>query len=104
MRKHPRAYPPEFRRKIIELARSGRRLDELAREFSLAPQTVRNWCKQHELDAGVRTDGLTSEERAEFAKLKRENKRLTIENDILSKAAAWFARETSSIPDKHSNS
>jgi transposase len=80
------------------------RLDELAREFSLAPQTVRNWCKQHELDAGVRTDGLTSEERAEFAKLKRENKRLTIENDILSKAAAWFARETSSIPDKHSNS
>jgi transposase len=104
MRKHPRSYPPEFRRKIIELARSGRRLDELAREFSLAPQTVRNWCKQHELDAGVRTDGLTSEERAEFAKLKRENKRLTIENDILSKAAAWFARETSSIPDKHSNS
>jgi transposase len=104
MRKHPRPYPPEFRRKIIELARSGRRLDELAREFSLAPQTVRNWCKQHELDAGVRTDGLTSEERAEFAKLKRENKRLTIENDILSKAAAWFARETSSIPDKHSNS
>lgn len=104
MRKHPRAYPPEFRRKIIELARSGRRLEELAREFSLAPQTVRNWCKQHELDAGVRTDGLTSEERAEFAKLKRENKRLTIENDILSKAAAWFARETSSIPDKHSNS
>lgn len=80
MRKHPRAYPPEFRRKIIELARSGRRLEELAREFSLAPQTVRNWCKQHELDAGVRTDGLTSEERAEFAKLKRENKRLTIEN------------------------
>jgi transposase len=104
MRKHPRSYPPEFRRKIIELARSGRRLDELAREFSLAPQTVRNWCKQHELDAGVRTDGLTSEERAEFAKLKRENKRLTIENDILSKAAAWFAQETSSIPDKHLNS
>ncbi len=104
MRKHPRSYPPEFRRKIIELARSGRRLDELAREFSLAPQTVRNWCKQHELDGGIRIDGLTSEERAEFAKLKRENKRLTIENEILSKAAAWFARETSSIPDKHSNS
>jgi transposase len=104
MRKHPRSYPPEFRRRIIELARSGRRLEELAREFSLAPQTVRNWCKQHELDAGIRSDGLTSEERAEFAKLKRENKRLTIENDTLSKAAAWFARETSSIPDKHSNS
>lgn|SRR5512146_1663189 len=104
MRKHPRSYPPEFRQKVVELARSGRRLDELAHEFDLAPQTVRNWLKQHELDAGTRSDGLTTEERAEFAKLKRENKRLTIENEILSKAAAWFARETSSIPDKHSNS
>ena len=98
------AYPPEFRQKVIELARSGRSLDELAREFSLAPQTVRNWCKQDALDAGTRNDGLTSEERVELSKLKRENKRLTIENQILSKAAAWFARETSSIPDKHSNS
>jgi transposase len=104
MRKHPRSYPPDFRQKIIALARSGRRHDELAREFNLAPQTVRNWCKQHEVDAGTRSDGLTSEERAELSKLKRENKRLTIENEILSKAAAWFARETSSIPDKHSNS
>jgi transposase len=104
MRKHPRSYPPEFRQKVIELARSGRSLDELAREFSLAPQTVRNWCKQDALDAGTRNDGLTSEERVELSKLKRENKRLTIENEILSKAAAWFARETSSIPDKHSNS
>jgi transposase len=104
MRRHPRSYPPEFRQKIIELARAGRRLDELAREFSLAPQTVRNWCKQDQLDAGTRTDGLTSEERLEVSKLRREVKRLTIENEILSKAAAWFARETSSIPDKHSNS
>jgi len=104
MRNHPRSYPPDFRQKIIALARSGRRHDELAREFNLAPQTVRNWCKQRELDTGTRSDGLTSEERAELSKLKRENKRLTIENEILSKAAAWFARETSSIPDKHSNS
>jgi transposase len=104
MRKHPRSYPPEFRQEIIELARSGRSFDDLAREFSLAPQTVRNWCKQHELDAGTRSDGLTTEEHAELSKLKRENKRLTIENEILSRAAAWFARETNSIPDKHSNS
>lgn len=104
MRKHPRAYPPEFRQKVVELARSGRRFDELAREFNLAPQTVRNWIKQHELDDGTRSDGLTTEERAELSKLKREVKRLTVENEILSKAAAWFARETSSIPDKHSNS
>ena len=104
MRKHPRSYPPEFRQKVVELAQSGRQLDELAREFSLAPQTVRNWVKQRELDAGTRSDGLTTEERAELSKLKREVKRLTIENEILSKAAAWFARETSSIPEKHSNS
>jgi transposase len=104
MRTHPRSYPPDFRQKIIELARSGRRHDELAREFDLAPQTVRNWCKQHEVDAGTRSDGLTSEERAKFSKLKRENKWRTIENEILSKAAAWFARGTRSIPDKHSNS
>jgi transposase len=87
MRKHPRSYAPEFRQKIIELARPGRGFDELAREFSLAPQTVRNWCKQDKLDARSRTDGLTSEERLEVSKLRREVKRLTIENEILSKAA-----------------
>jgi transposase len=104
MRKHPRSYPPEFREKVVELARAGRRLDELAEEFELSPQTVRNWVKQVELDSGRRTDGLTSEERAELSRLRKENKRLTLENDILSKAAAWFARETNSVPNKSSNS
>lgn len=103
-RKHPRSYPPEFRHKVVELARTGRRIEDLASEFELAPQTVRNWLKQHDLDAGSRTDGLTTEERREFSQLKRENKRLTIENEILSKAAAWFARETDVIPKKSSNS
>lgn len=104
MRKHPRSYPPDFRQKVIDLARTGRALDDLAHEFGLARQTVRNWVKQAELDAGVRSDGLTSEERDELARLRRECKRLTIENEILSKAAAWFARETNSIPEKRSNS
>ena len=103
-RKHPRSYPPDFRQKVIELARSGRRLDDLASEFQLAPQTVRNWVKQADLDTGVRKDGLTSEERVEFSRLRRENKRLTIENEILSKAAAWFARETDAIPKRSSDS
>jgi transposase len=89
----------EFRQKVVELARSGRRLDELAHEFDLALQTVRNWVKQHELDAGTRSDGLTTEERAELSKLKREVKRLTIENEILSKAAAWVERITSPYVD-----
>jgi transposase len=104
MAKHPRSYPPDFREKVVELARAGRPLDDLAHEFGLARQTVRNWVKQADLDAGRRSDGLTSEERAELSRLRRENKRLTIENEILGKAAAWFARETNSIPDKHSNS
>lgn len=103
-RKHPRSYPPDFRQKVIELARSGRRLDDLASEFQLAPQTVRNWVKQADLDAGVRKDGLTTEERVEFSRLRREVKRLTIENEILSKAAAWFARETDAIPKRSSDS
>lgn len=104
MRKHPRSYPPDFRQKVVDLARAGRRLDDLASEFGLARQTVRNWIKQAELDTGVRGDGLTSEERAELSRLRKENKRLALENDILSKAAAWFARETNSVPNKSSNS
>jgi transposase len=104
MRKHPRSYPLDFRQKVVDLARTARSLDDLAHEFSLARQTVRNWVKQADLDDGRRGDGLTSEERDEVSRLRRENKRLTIENEILSKAAAWFARETNSIPDKRSNS
>lgn len=104
MRKHPRSYPPDFRQKVVDLARTGRSPEDLAVEFGLARQTVRNWIKQSDLDQGRRSDGLTSEERDEVSRLRRENKRLTIENEILSKAAAWFARETNSIPDKRSNS
>ena len=103
-RKRTRSYPPDFRQKVVELARSGRRVDDLAAEFELARQTVRNWIRQSQLDAGLRADGLTTEERNELSKLRRENKRLTIENEILSKAAAWFARETDVIPKKSSDS
>jgi transposase len=103
-RKHPRSYPPDFRHKVTELARTGRRPEDLAHEFELAPQTIRNWLKQDDLDTGRRNDGLTTEERRELSRLKRENRRLTIENEILSKAAAWFARETDVIPKKSSDS
>jgi transposase len=103
-RKHPRSYPLDFRLKILELLRAGRRLDELAVEFEVAPQTIRNWEKQTDLDAGRRTDGLTSEERAELFKLRKQVKQLTIEREILSKAAAWFARETDVVPKRSSDS
>lgn len=100
----PRAYPPEFRRKVIALAREGRTLNGLANEFGIARQTIMNWLKQEDLDAGRRDDGLTTAERQELTRLRRENKRLKLEAEILSKAAAWFARETNAIPEKSSDS
>ncbi len=97
-------YPPEFRRQMVELARAGRTPEELAREFEPSAQTIRNWAHQADLDEGRRTDGLTTEERAELRRLRRENRQLKIEREILKKAAAWFARETGSVPDRHSSS
>lgn len=99
---HP--YPAEFRQEILELVRAGRSPDELAQEFEPTAQTIRNWIKQAELDHGQRQDGLSSEEKAELARLRKENKQLRLEREILSKAAAWFARETEAIPPKSSNS
>jgi transposase len=78
--------------------------DRFRKEFDLSYQTVLNWLKQTDLDAGKRTDGLTTAERDELTRLRREIKQLKIEREILSKAAAWFARETDSIPPKSSNS
>ena len=104
MAKHRPNYPPEFRSKITELARSGRGIAELSHEFKLAPQTVRNWLKQDDLDTGRRSDGLTSAEHDEIIKLRKRVRQLEVEQEILSKAAAWFARETDSIPPRSSNS
>ena len=97
-------YPPEFRRRIVELIRAGRTPEQLAKEFEPSAQTIRNWAVQPDRDAGQRQDGLTTEERDELRKLRREVKILREEKDILKKAAAWFARETHSIPPKDSSS
>jgi transposase len=97
-------YPPEYRQQILELTRAGRSAEELAKEFEPTAQCIRNWIKQDELDRGQRQDGLTIEERAELARLRKENKQLKLEREILAKAAAWFARETDSIPPKSSSS
>ena len=103
MPKSHQPYPPEFRQQILELVRGGRSPDELAHEFEPTAQTIRNWIKQAELDHGQRQDGLSSEEKAELARLRKENKHLRLEREILSKAAAWFARETEAVPPKSSN-
>ena len=97
-------YPPEFKRQMIELVRAGRNPEELAREFEPSAQSIRNWVVQADRDEGRRKDGLTTEERQELSRLRRENRQLREEREILSKAAAWFARETDSIPKKPSNS
>jgi len=100
---HP-PYPPEYRRQMVELVRAGRTPGELAREFECSAQAIRNWVRQVDRDEGRRADGLTSEEREELRRLRRENRQLRLERDILSKAAAWFARETGSVPEKSSSS
>lgn len=107
--KHPtmarkRVYPPEFRAKILELARSGRSANSMAREYEIARLTITNWLKQDDLDAGRRSNGLTTAESLEVAKLRKKVRALEVERDILKKAAAWFARETDSVPAKSSNS
>ena len=97
-------YPPEFRRQIIELARAGRSASELAREFEPSYETIRNWIRQAERDEGRRADGLSSSDKEELRRLRRENRRLKQEREILAKAAAWLSREAGSVPEKSSSS
>ncbi len=104
MPKSHKAYPPEFKQRIVEMVRAGRSPDELAEKFEPTAQSIRNWVAQAERDTGRRSDGLTTEERDELRRLRRENKTLREERGILRKAAAWFARETGSIPPKDSSS
>jgi transposase len=97
-------YPPEFRQQMVELVKVGRSPEELAKEFEPSAQTIRNWVAQAGRDAGRRSDGLTTAEREELRRLRRENRQLRLEREILSKAAAWFARETKAVPSKDSDS
>ena len=85
---HHAAYPPEFKRQIVELVRSGRSPEELSKEFEPSAGAIRTWFKQADLDEGVRSDGLTTAERQELRQLKREVRQLRMERDILKKAAA----------------
>jgi len=98
MGKTRKSYPPEYREQIIALARAGRTAAELAREFDPSEQTIRNWLFQAQVDTGERSDGLTTDEKEELRRLRKENRRLREEREILKKAAAWFAEETGSTP------
>ena len=97
-------YPAEFRRRLLDLVRAGRTPESLEREFHVSAQSIRNWKRQEDLDSGRRGDGLTTSEREELNRLRRENRRLLQERDILKKAAIWFAKEGESGPKKDSSS
>ena len=95
---HP-PYPPEFRAEAIRLIRtSGKSMAQIARELEVSTETLRLWRKQADIDAGLRHDGLTTEESEEVRQLRREIKRLREEREILVKAAAFFAKETGQTP------
>ena len=104
MSKKQPPYAPEYRRQMVELVRTGRTPGELAREFECSASAIRNWVRQADRDEGRREDGLTSSELEELRRLRRENRQLREEREILKKAAAWFARETGTIPGRCSRS
>ena len=98
-----RPFAPEFRQQIVELFHAGRSTTELSKEFGPHPQSIRNWVawakRDQDRPAGER---LTTGERAELDRLRRENRQLRLEREILSKAAAWFASETTRNKDSGS--
>jgi len=103
-------YSPEFRRQMVELVRAGRDPEDLAREFEPTAQSIRAWVAQADRTEGRREAkpavdavALSAAEREELARLRRENKQLRLERDILSRAAAWFARETGAVPPSGSS-
>jgi transposase len=91
-------YPAEFRRRMVELVRAGRTPEALAREFEPSAGAIRKCVEQMDQDEGLRSDGLTTLERKELRELRRKVKQLEVEREILGKAAAWFARESITLP------
>jgi transposase len=90
-----RSFTPVFKAEIVELCQRGERsVGQIARDFDLTETAVREWLRQAERDAGTRTDGLTTSEKDELAALRRENRRLREDVDILKRATAFFVKET----------
>jgi transposase len=89
----PKRFPPEFKRDVVAVARRGDlKINEVAADFDVAPESVRRWMRQADVDDGVK-DGLTTAEQSELVHLRRTNRRLAMENEILRRAAAYFAKD-----------
>ena len=109
MRRTRPPYSPEFRRQMVDLVHAGRDVADLAREFEPSVESIRAWVATAARKEGVReekakVEDLSATERDELGRLRRENKQLRVERDILSRAAAWFARETGAVPSGSSSS
>ncbi len=102
-KRYRKPYDAEFRARMVELVRSGRTPEQLAKDFEPSAPQIRKWVAQAEIDGGQK-EGLTTEEREELRRLRREVKVLREEKEILKKAAAWFAQETGSVPKPPSSS
>jgi transposase len=90
----PRPHPPEFRQRAVELARLREKpVAQIAQDLGISDSCLRNWMKQADLDEGRRSDGLTTAEREELTQLRRELRVAKMENEILKRAAAYFAKE-----------
>lgn len=90
----PKKFPDEFKRDVVAVARRGDlKVPEVAADFGIAQETVRRWMRQADVDDGVK-DGLTSAEQSELVKLRRRARQLEQENEILRRAAAYFAKDT----------
>lgn len=90
----PAPHPPEFRRRAVELARQGQQsIGTLAKQLQISESCLRNWLAQADADESGSSERLTSAEKKELAQLRRDKKRLEVENEILKRAAAYFARE-----------
>ena len=100
-------YPVQFRQQIIELARVGRTSAQLSREFGPTAQSIANWIAQDARDRGKPLpgkEGLSTLEREELVRLRRQLRQVQMERDILAKATAWFARKSERTPTASSNS
>jgi len=99
----PKRYPAEYKRKVVELVRTGRKVMDLSRELQIDHTTIRTWLRQASVDEGE-VAGLTSDEKAELTRLRRENAELREEREILKKFAAWSAQEANWNTKKRSGS